>query len=90
MADDRLSIDAASLFDNSDARTVEFSGEVDGELRDFAAQYDLLEALDGAAPDAGAVAAARRHLPAIAEAALRALARDVDADRVTVSENDLG
>ena len=90
MAEPRLSIDTISLLDNVDARRVEFSAEVDGERRDFAVLYDVLEALDGAAPDQGPVAAVGRHREAIEAAALSALARDTDQDRVMVSENDLG
>jgi len=86
---DRLSIDAATLFDDVDARTVEFSGEIDGERYDFALQYDVIEALDGSAPDDGAIMAFERHRDAIEKAATTALARDPDQDRVVVSENDL-
>jgi len=86
---DRLSLDAPTLFDDVDARTVEFSGEIDGERHDFAVQYDLIEALDGAAPDDGAIAAFERHREAIETAATVALARDPDQERVVVSENDL-
>lgn len=86
---DTLSINTATLFDNADARQVEFSAEVDGEPRDFAVRYDALEALDGAQPDTGAVAAVRRHLDAVGAGAAVALARDVDQERVIVTENDL-
>jgi len=89
MADDRLLIDAASVFNNADARAVEFAGEIDGERRDFALLYDVLEALDGAAPDADAAAAFGRHRDTIARAGTAALARGSDAERVTISENDL-
>jgi len=89
MADPTLSIDPATILDHVDARRVEFSAEVDGERREFAVLYDLLEALDGASPEQGPVAAFRRHLPAIEAAAAAALARDTDQERVVVSENDL-
>jgi hypothetical protein len=86
---ERLFIHPATLSDDPGARTVEFSGEIEGERYDFTLHYDVIEALDGTAPDDGAIAAFNRHRDAIAEAATRALARDPDQDRVTVSENDL-
>jgi len=89
MADQNLTIDPATILDNVDARRVEFSAEVDGEPCDFAVLYDVLEALDGALPEQGPVAALRRHQAAIQAAAAAALARDGDQDRVVVSENDL-
>lgn len=89
MAEQPLIIDPASILDMTDDRHVEFSGEVDGERRDFAVSYDTLEALDGAAPDAGPVAAFTRHQAAIAAAAVRSLGRDLDQERVVVSESDL-
>ena len=79
---DRLSIDDATLFDDVDARTVEFPGDIGSDRFDFALQYDALEALDGAAPDDGAIAALERHRDAVEAAATAALARDADQDRV--------
>ena len=45
---ERLDIDRASIFDNLDERQVEFAAEVDGDEYQFAVQYDVLEALNGA------------------------------------------
>jgi len=89
MTEQTLLIDPATILDNVDARQVEFAGEVDGERRDFAVLYDVLEALDGVSPEQGPVAALRRHQQAIATAATSALARDTDQAIVVVSENDL-
>lgn len=89
MADNPLSIDPASVFDNADARQVEFAAEADGERRAFAAQYDLLRALSAETPDDRAVAVFGAHADRIAAAAATALARDGDAELVIVSENDL-
>jgi hypothetical protein len=86
---DLFTLDPATLLDNVDARQVEFSAEVDGEMRDFAVLYDVLEALDGPSPEQGPVAAFRRHQATVERAAASALARDGDQDRVIVSENDL-
>ncbi|GGB24364.1 hypothetical protein GCM10011380_12390 [Sphingomonas metalli] len=90
MAADRLTIDPASVFDDIDARTVEFDAIVDEERRAFAVQYDVLRALSGDEPADRAVALFQHHADRIAEAAAVALARDIDQERVIVSENDLG
>lgn len=89
MAEDRVTIDPATLFDNPGDRQVEFSGTASGERYDFAVQYDVLEALGAQVPDGDAVALFQRHADTLAVAAGRALARFPDVDRVTVSETDL-
>lgn len=85
----QLEIDDSSIFDNIDAEQVEFSGEVDGEEREFVVQYDVLEALSGDPPEGDAVDTFNRFSDTIVEAALSALARNPDATPVIVSENDL-
>ena len=90
MAEDRLTIDDASVFDNDNERQVEFAAEVGGERRAFAAQYDLLRALAAEEPEGRAAALFRQHAARIAVIGTRALARDLDADMVVISENDLG
>ena len=85
----QLEIDDASVFDNEDAEQVEFSGEVDGDERDFVVQYDVLEALSGDPPEGDAHDTFNRFVDTIVEAALSALARNPDANPVIVSENDL-
>lgn len=90
MAEDRLIIDETSVFDDADARQVVFAGEVDGERRAFAAQYDLLRALAAEEPEGRAAALFRGNMERVATAALNALARGGEAEPVTVSENDLG
>jgi hypothetical protein len=47
MAEDRVTIDTASVFDNTADRQVEFAGEASGERYAFALRYDVLEALAG-------------------------------------------
>ena len=89
MADDRLTIDPATVFDNADDRRVEFAATVDGERRAFAAQYDLLRALSAEDPDDRAVALFQMHADRITAAASTALARDIEQTMVVVSENDL-
>lgn len=85
----QLEIDDASVFDNIDAEQVEFSGEIDGDEREFVVQYDVLEALSGDPPEGDAQDTFNRFSDAIVEAALSALARNPDANPVIVSENDL-
>ena len=52
MAEDRLTIDTATIDDNTDQRRVEFDAEVSGERYRFAVQYDVLEALAAYRPSA--------------------------------------
>lgn len=89
MAEDRLEIDTATILDNVDERQVEFAAELDGEEYQFAARYDLLEALSGDPPEDDAVDTFNRFIDAVSEAALSALSRDPDQAVVVVSENDL-
>lgn len=90
MARHQLDIDTASIFDNSDERQVEFEGEVEGDDYQFAVQYDVLEALSGAAPEEDeGVDIFNAFIDVIKDAALSALARDTDASIIMVSENDL-
>ncbi len=89
MAEDRLTIDEATLFDNVDERQVEFDAEVSGERYQFAAQYGVLEALAAEFPVTEPVATLRRHLARIERVGTVALARDTDAELVVISENDL-
>lgn len=89
MADDTLTVVAGTIEDNVSDRQVEFVGELDGEEYQFAAQYDLLEALSGDVPDGDAVELFERYSDDILEAAQSALARDMTQSLVVVSENDL-
>ena len=89
MAEDHLTIDDGTVFDNVDGRQVEFAAEVGGERRAFAVQYDLLRALSAEEPEDRAPALFRQHAARIARIGTTALARDMDADIVVISENDL-
>lgn len=88
MADDSITIDPNSVFDNPTDRQVEFRGAIDGEARDFAVRYSVIEALTGAVPAEPADDFAR-VADAVATAALVALARSDEGDTVIVSERDL-
>ena len=89
MAEDTLTVVAGTVEDNVSDRQVEFVGELDGEEYQFAAQYDLLEALSGDVPDGDAVELFERYSDDILDAALTALGRDMEQSLVVVSENDL-
>ncbi len=88
MADNSITIDPASIFDNPTDRRVEFRGEVDGETYAFGVNHSVIEALTGSVPDAPATAFAAVS-GEVGRAALVALARANGDDLVVVSENDL-
>jgi hypothetical protein len=88
MAEDRVTIDTASVFDNIADRQVEFAGEASGERYAFALRYDVLEALAGDATF-DAMPLFQRHRARIQTLAADALARDPDQALVVISENDL-
>lgn len=88
MAEDRVTIDPATIFDNVADRQIEFSGEASGERYAFALRYDVLEALGGGVPN-DPVPQFQRHKARIQTLAADALARDSDQDLIVISENDL-
>lgn len=89
MAENRLTIDTRSTFDNVGERQVEFRGEVDGEVYGFAVQYAVLEALSGAVIDARPMEAFTAVQEEVARAGLIALARADGNDLVVIGEHDL-
>lgn len=88
MAEDRVTIDTATILDNVDERQVEFTGEASGERYAFALRYDVLEALGGALPT-DPLPLFQRHAARVQTLAADALARDPDQDVIVISENDL-
>ena len=88
MAEDRVTIDTASILDNIDERQVEFIGEASGERYQFALRYDVLEALVGEVPS-DPVPLFQRHVARVQTLAADALARDPDQETIVISENDL-
>lgn len=92
MAEDRASIDDASVLDNEDERQVEFGAEIGGDPYSFALKYSVLEALSGAqiGEDAETVVLFEQFREEIAEAAAKALARSpgVD-DLIDIDEADI-
>jgi hypothetical protein len=90
MAEDRVTIDTASVLDNVDDRQVEFSGTVSGDRYEFAVQYDVLEALSARDPATdNPVAIFEAFRDTIEVAAGRALARYDGIGRTIVSGSDL-
>lgn len=88
MAEDRVTIDADTIFDNIEDRQIEFTGEASGERYLFALRYDVLEALAGDATF-DAMPLFQRHQARIQTLAADALARDPDQALIVISENDL-
>ena len=92
MAEDRASIDGATILYNVEDRQVEFSAEVGGDWYEFALHYAVLEALGGAQiDDAGdATALFDRFRDEVEEAAAKALARAPGGeDVVVIDESDV-
>ena len=92
MAEDRASIDGATILDNVDDRQVEFSAEIGGDWYEFALHYAVLEALSGAQiDDEDAVTALfEQFRDEVEEAAAKALARDPGGDDlVVIDESDI-
>ena len=89
MADNGLTIDTKSFFDNPADRQVEFRGEVDGEVYSFAARYAVIEALSGGHVGERPVEAFAAVQDEVARAGLIALARSDGNDLVIVDERDL-
>ncbi|MCP3733707.1 hypothetical protein M9979_02270 [Sphingomonas sp. RP10(2022)] len=88
MAEDRVTIDTATLFDNVDERQIEFTGEASGERYAFALRYDVLEALAGSM-SIDPLPLFRQHQARVQTLAADALARDPDQELIVISENDL-
>ena len=88
MAEDRVTIDPSSVFDNIEDRQIEFSGEASGDRYAFALRYDVLEALAGDATF-DALPLFQRHKARVQTLAADALARDPDQALIVISENNL-
>lgn len=89
MAEDRVTIDSSTVFDNIDRRQVEFTGEASGRRYEFGLRYEVLEALTGQQAVDNPVATFEQHAARIQLLAANALARNTDQERVIVSGNDL-
>lgn len=89
MAENRVTIDHGTIFDNIGDRQIEFAGDASGETYQFALRYDVLEALAGRIPGEEAMTIFEHHLSRIERLAAAALTHGFDEDLVVISENDL-
>ena len=89
MSEGRVTIDAATLFDNIDERQVEFDGDAGSDRYRFALRYDVVEAMTGTIPEGDVATQVRDQLDRVEQLAASALSRDYDQELVVISENDL-
>jgi hypothetical protein len=85
----RLEIDQDSIMNNDVARQVEFTGEIDGEEREFAVRYAVLKELSGDEPEEDALEMFERFSDEIADICVEAAAQRPSANVVVVDEGDL-
>jgi hypothetical protein len=84
----RLEIDQASITDNDIAQQIEFTGELDGDERDFAVKYAVLKELSGDEPENDALEMFERFSDEIVDVCVDALQRP-SANVITIDEGDL-
>lgn len=89
MAENRLTVDTGTVFDNANERQVEFDAELGGERLPFALRYDVLEALAGEIPDDRPVALFHQHRARVELIGPSALARGTGVGRTVITEADL-
>ncbi|MEG3089184.1 DUF1488 family protein [Sphingomonas sp. PB4P5] len=85
----RLEIDQASITDNHIARQVEFTGDLDGDERDFAVKYSVLKELSGDEPEADALEMFERFSDEIVDVCIEAALQRPSATVVAIDEGDL-
>ena len=85
----QLELDQASVVDNDVARQIEFTAEIDGDDRDFAVKYGVLNGLSGDEPEDDALELFERFGDEILDICGDAAARQPSADIVTIDEGDL-
>ncbi len=85
----RLEIDQASLVDNDVAQQIEFTAEIDGEERDFAVKYAVLQELSGDAPEDDALEMFERFSDEIVDICADVAAERPSVNVVTIEEGDL-
>ena len=85
----RLEIDQASITDNDVARQIEFTGEIDGDDRDFAVKYAVLKELSGDDPEDDALEMFERFSDELVDICFEAAAKRPSADVITIDEGDL-
>ncbi len=85
----RLDIDQASLTDNDRQKQVEFTGEIDGEDRDFAVKYAVLKELSGDEPEDDALELFERFSDEIVDICAEAAVAKPSATLIVIDEGDL-
>jgi hypothetical protein len=85
----RLVIDQASLTDNDRQKQVEFTGEIDGDDRDFAVKYAVLKELSGDEPEDDALELFERFSDEIIDVCAEMAAAKPNASLVVIDEDDL-
>jgi hypothetical protein len=85
----RLEIDQASVTDNDVERQVEFTGELDGDERDFAVKYAVLKELSGDEPEDDALEMFERFSDEIVDVCIEAALHKPSANVVIIDEGDL-
>ena len=85
----RLVIDQASLTDNDRQKQVEFTGEIDGDDRDFAVKYAVLKELSGDEPEDDALELFERFSDEIVDVCAEMAAAKPNAALIVVDEDDL-
>ena len=85
----RLVIDQASLTDNDRQKQVEFTGEIDGDDRDFAVKYAVLKELSGDEPEDDALELFERFSDEIVDVCAEMATAKPNAALIVVDEDDL-
>jgi hypothetical protein len=85
----RLDIDQASLTDNDRQKQIEFTGEIDGEDRDFAVKYAVLKELSGDEPEDDALELFERFSDEIVDICADMVTKGGATGVIVVTEADL-
>ena len=85
----RITVDQASLTDNDIAQQIEFTAEIDGDERDFAVKYAVLQELSGDEPDNDALELFERLSDEILDVCADVADQRPNANVVVIDDDDL-
>ena len=85
----RITVDQASLTDNDIAQQIEFTAEIDGDVRDFAVKYAVLQELSGDEPDNDALELFERFSDEILDVCADVADQRPNANVVVIDDDDL-
>ena len=85
----RITVDQASLTDNDIAQQIEFTAEIDGDERDFAVKYAVLQELSGDEPDNDALELFERFSDEILDVCADVADQRPNANVVMIDDDDL-